>query len=411
MKPIIKNILGIRNRFLQRNVSNTFCILPWIHIYSNPDGSVLPCCISDYRMPLGNIQTNTIDDVWNNEKYKTLRKNMLTGKECNECSACYKSEKNGNISLRQSKLDDFAKFISLSKKTNLDGSLDNLNLKYFDIRWSNICNFKCRTCSSTYSSSWAAEDNTQGYQKEVFIYAGGKNNDDLYKQFLPHFHKIEEIYFAGGEPLLTDKHYDILEYLISIKKRNIRLRYNTNLSNLKYKDKNLIELWKKFSDVIVYVSLDSWGSRAEYIREGTKWQTIEENLQRLKFEVPHVQLQTSTVISAFNVNTLPEFLKYITDNGFFNKVKLETNFYNIINPNYYSVKILPDKLREETINKLSTAQITPYIDFQIKTVVNLLTNTTYDESLNQKFKEITIHYDKIRNRNFVETFPELLTMF
>jgi sulfatase maturation enzyme AslB (radical SAM superfamily) len=287
-----------------------------------------------------------------------------------------------------------------------------MNLKYFDVRWSNICNFKCRSCGSLYSSSWAAEDNKQhNTQKEVFIFAGGKNNDNLYNQFLPHFSNMQEIYFAGGEPLLTDKHYDILEHLISIGKTDVELRYNTNLSNLNYKNKNVIELWKKFSNVNINASLDSWGARAEYIREGTEWELIEKNIRLIKTQTPHIKLQTATVVSVFNVSTIPDFLNYLLDTKLFDKDDFFPNFYNLITPYEYSFQILPDNFRNEIITKLSSFDSSPYINREINGIINKLDNTVYDDSLNQKFKIVNDRYDKIRNRNFIETFPELSNLY
>jgi radical SAM protein with 4Fe4S-binding SPASM domain len=390
--------------------SKTFCILPWIHIYANPDGSVLPCSIGDYRLHLGNIQSQSIEDVWNGEKYKTMRKKMLSGEKCDECAACYNIEESGANSPRQSHTNKFKKYIPLSNTTNLDGSVE-MNLRYFDVRWSNICNFKCRSCSSTYSSSWAIEDNNKGDNKKVFIFAGGDNNDALYNQFLPHFKNIEEFYFAGGEPLLTDKHYDILEYLISIGKTDVKLHYNTNLSNLKYKDTSVISLWKHFSDVQIYASLDSWSDRAEYIREGTEWKVIEANLRLIKKELPRVQLYTTTVVSSFNVSTLPEFFTYILESKLFDINDLNPLLYCLLNPEFYSFSILNDELKSNIINKLSKVKFNSAIDNQIQNVILSLKKSKYDEQLLQEFKKVTLEYDALRNRNFLETFPELNSIF
>lgn len=387
--------------------SKTFCILPWIHLYANPDGSVLPCCIGNHHLSLGNVQSSTIDDVWNSNQYKTLRKKMLNNERPSECSACYQSEDNGIKSARQSNLTKFSKFIPLAEATNLDGSVNNITLKYFDLRWSNICNLKCRSCSSTYSSSWATEDNSNGQNKRVFIFAGGNSNDILYNQFKPYFAEIEEFYFAGGEPLLTDKHYDILEHLISIGRTDVKLQYNTNLTNLKYKDKSILELWKQFSNVEVFASLDSWGNRAEYIREGTNWDVIEHNLKTIKAIVPHVKLQISSVISIFNVTTILEFLDYILEKQLFDNNHFYPNFYNLINPHYYSTDVLLDTQRLILINKLSNANYSPHINQQIKNIIINLENSKFNPVLADQFIKVTAHYDEIRNRNFKETFPEL----
>jgi sulfatase maturation enzyme AslB (radical SAM superfamily) len=332
---------------------------------------------------------------------------MLNGERPNECSACYQSEDNGITSARQSNLSKFSKFIPIADATNLDGSVNEVTLKYFDLRWSNICNLKCRSCSSTYSSSWATEDNNNGHNKKIFIFAGGDSNDNLYNQFEPYFAGIEEFYFAGGEPLLTDKHYDILEHLISIGRTDVKLQYNTNLTNLKYKDKSVLELWKQFSNVEVFASLDSWGNRAEYIREGTDWNVVEHNLKTIKAIVPHVKLQISSVISIFNVSTILEFLDYIFENNLFDKSHFYPNFYNLINPYYYSTNILPDIQRLALINKLSNANYSPHINQQIKNVILHLENSKFNPALAAQFVKVTAHYDSIRNKDFKETFPEL----
>ena len=117
----------------------------------------------------------------------------------------------------------------------------------------------------------------------MYIFAGGDSNDSLYNQFKkPHFKNIKVFYFAGGEPLMTDKHYEILEHLIETGNTKVTLEYNSNVSRLKYKNKSIIDLWNKFENVTVSASLDSWGSRAEYIREGTDWDKVESNLQTIK---------------------------------------------------------------------------------------------------------------------------------
>jgi hypothetical protein len=377
-------------------------------MYINADGSVLPCCIGEHHRSLGNVQHNKIIDIWNSEKYKNMRRRMLAGERCDECSACYSTEDNGAESFRQSKTVQFSKYLPLANKTLADGSLETMDLKYFDVRWSNICNFKCRSCSSTYSSSWATEDNKNGQDKKVFIFAGGINNDDLYEQFLPHFDGIEEFYFAGGEPLLTDKHYEILEYLISIGKTNVRLRYNTNLSNLVYKNKSVIDLWKQFTNILVFASLDSWKDRAEYIREGTDWSVIEKNIRLIKQKTPHVQLQMSSVISAFNLFTLPEFLDYIFTNNLFDKHKFYPSFYNLINPHHFSANIFNDQLKLELINKLrANTYDSDHLNQEIQNIIKYVENSVYDAKLLEEFKQENTKFDLIRNRTFATTFPEL----
>ncbi len=392
-------------------VSKTFCIYPWIHIYANPDGSVLPCCVANHHEHLGNVKDSSLEEIWNNDKYKTLRQKMLAGESCKECQGCYQQEAQGIESVRQSKNRAYKKFLHLVDNTNPDGSLNELTLRHFDIRWSNICNFKCLSCSSTYSSSWATEDNEQGANKPVYMFAGGTNNDDLYNQFLPHFKDIETFYFAGGEPLITDKHYSILEHLISIGRTDVKLEYNTNLSVLRYKNKHVLDLWKKFSNVHVNASIDSWGDRAEYIREGTYWNNIEDSIRRIKEQTPHVHLNTGSVISIFNFYTIPDFLDYMFDKQLFDEKTYSPYFYNIINPACYSADILDDQMKFQIVDKLSKVSYNSNINSQINKVITYIKNAKYNPSLREEFLNRTAHYDKIRNRNFVKTFPELFELY
>jgi radical SAM protein with 4Fe4S-binding SPASM domain len=387
--------------------SKTFCILPWLHFYGNPDGSVIPCCIADHHLHLGNLRQNTISEIWNNDRFKDLRKKMMEGKRCDECKACYHAEDSGNASSRQYYNEKFKKYSYLLDHTTEDGNLNLLKLVYFDMRWSNICNFKCRGCSGTYSSSWALEDVKHGRNRQVYINAGGDNNDNLYNQLIPHFKDMEEIYFAGGEPLLTDKHFEMLNYLIDNGLTETELRYNTNLSVLIYKGRSILEYWKHFKNVNVYVSLDSWGPRAEYIREGTDWNLLMSNLKSIKENLPHVNVQIHSVISCFNVFTFCDFLDYLIDQQLFNVSEFFPTTYNLINPYYYSFNIIDDEFKEKIYKKLQSKKYNNHIDSQIESIVHGLENSSYDSDLHKKFIEVTRYYDKIRNRDFIQTFPEL----
>jgi len=387
-------------------ISDTFCILPWIHFYANPDGGVLPCCIGDHNLPLGNVQQYPVEQIWNNSRYRSIRLNMLSGKRCDECAACYRSEDAGSNSFRNSVNRDFAEYIPIVDKTNSDGSLDKLELKYLDIRWSNICNFKCRSCSSTYSSSWATEDNKFGDNKKVFIFSGGEDNDFLYEQLKPYFAEVKEIYFAGGEPLLMDKHYEILKHLIDHGNTELKIRYNSNLSSLEYKKTSVIDYWKHFSNIKLNVSLDSWGDRAEYIREGTDWSVIENNIKTVKEKCPNIHLGISTVVSVFNVWTIMEFVDYLIDRGILLE-HTEISFYSILNPEYYSFRILDQDLKFKIIEKISKRTYNKNIQSQLNNIVGHLNSSTYQNDLKLEFKKQTDYYDKIRNRDFRETFPEL----
>ena len=390
--------------------SKTFCILPWIHIYANPDGTVLPCCVGDWQQSMGNVQDGKLETVFNNESFKTMRRNMLSGDRCTQCKACYRDEDAGNSSFRKHSNEQFAKYIEDAvNNTNADGTVDDFKLRYLDVRWSNICNFKCRSCGPLYSSSWAQEHG----KKNVFTFAGGANNDALYEQFLPHFDTVEEFYFAGGEPLLTDKHYDILEYLIDHGRTDVKLRYNSNMSVLKYKNKNVLDMWKQFSNVYIGASLDSWGSRAEYIRHGTDWSTIESNLRKIREQAPHIHLQTNTVVSILNIKTLTEFVDYMLASGMIDADNYNPHFYNVMNPDFLSLQLLTESERNDIIKKLQdyAKMHKGNIEYALSGVINGLKTTEHDPKLKKLFQKEIGYYDILRNEDGKTTFPELEDLF
>ena len=138
-------------------------------------------------------------------------------------------------------------------------------MKYFDIRFSNICNYKCRTCGSEFSSKWAQEHKEHDAPPAGFrVIQHADKSGALLDQVVEQIPNIELAYFAGGEPLITDEHYVILEEMIASGKcKDIVLRYNTNMSNFKYKKYDVLDMWSNFKRVEVSSSLDHYGVKAE----------------------------------------------------------------------------------------------------------------------------------------------------
>ena len=142
--------------------SKTFCILPWIHIHAGPVGAAAPCCISKSASTLdgvGNARTDRLIELVNSKKMNQLRIDMLNGVQNEECKACYDQEKEHIKSFRISSNEDYSKYVpDVLTNTDIDGSIKDFKLRYFDIRFNNICNFKCRTCGQEFSSQWEQEN-------------------------------------------------------------------------------------------------------------------------------------------------------------------------------------------------------------------------------------------------------------
>ena len=333
-------------------ISESFCVLPWIHLNTWPNGNVYPCCLTDWREDIGNLKDNTLEELWNGDTMKSIRKDMLEGKQHHSCRKCYQQEKNTLDSSRTSSNRNFEHLIpTITENTHDDGHNDDFKLLYWDFRFSNLCNMKCRMCGSFLSSKW--------YEDEVKLYGGSplpkaiinindyskKNIDTYLDEFV---RNVEEIYFAGGEPLLMEEHYYILQKLVEVGNLDVRLRYNTNLGYLKFKQFDNIELWKPFmerdyANVTIFASIDGYGKNAEYSRKGTKWDIIEKNV-KICLE-NKVNFHVSCTTNIFNVLHVPEFIEHMKKLGV---PHWNIHLNNILtNPHHYNINILPDDLKQE----------------------------------------------------------------
>ena len=402
--------------------SKHFCMLPWVHMHAFPDGRAYPCCLADYWHPVGDLRKNTMKEVWNQEKYRTMRTNMLTDKPCKECTKCYEQETNGFFSMRNDSNRNYGHLINEVDHTQEDGTHPEFKIRYWDVRFSNLCNFSCRSCGPIFSSNWY-NDHVKLYNRKPDVlgrdmlrveYTAG-DEDAMQEQMLPHIPYLEQVYFAGGEPLIMKEHYFMLEKLIEHNKTDIRIQYNTNFSELRFKDKHVFEYWKHFKNVSVGASLDASGSRAELMRKGTDWLQVEKNRNLMMQEVPHVDFYISATISAMNVLHVLDFHKEWVKLGLINAKDFNVNICQ--SPDWYRIDILPEDFKRDVVvpaYEEHIAWLEPQDQLQratngFKSALNFIRANNRDDLL-PRFREEVVKLDSIRNENFWTTFPELLTL-
>jgi MoaA/NifB/PqqE/SkfB family radical SAM enzyme len=268
-------------------------------------------------------------------------------------------------------------------------------------------------CTAELSTSWAIEEKKRGrwkYGKPTSIHIDNKNND-LVEQLKQHIDTIEQYYFAGGEPLVSDEHYAILEYLAENNKTDVSIRYSTNGSKLTYKNYDICELWNKFSKVWVGLSMDSFGSRAEFMRHGTNWKEVLTNLKEIIKRCPHVNITLFCTVSVHNILTIDEFIKVLEEENILEFVSL--SFPPLHDPVYYNFNILStdlkklavEKLNNITVNNIKTQHEINYYSRELTKFINVESEVT-PEILDMFIKETELR-DLLRNENFSETFPEL----
>ena len=411
-KPIYISEDDLREDQLARLVdSDVFCMIPWIHIHGFPNGQAYPCCLSDSDYPIGNLHDNTMKEVWNQDAYKTMRTNMLEEKSCKECTKCYEQEKHGFVSMRNSSNKSFGHNINIVDATKSDGTFDDFKLRYYDIRFTNLCNMSCRTCGGWFSSSW--------YQEEVDLFGkrdypqfmfAGRDADDMWNQMQEHIPYLEQIYFAGGEPLIMEEHYRILKELVRQERFDVRLQYNTNFSRLNLKDENVLDYWKLFDNVSIGASLDAMGARAEYIRKGTKWDQTVRNREQMLTVCPDVDFYVSSTVSVYNALSVMDFHKDWVERGLIKHADWNINILQ--SPDRDRIDVLPQVYKEQVKEKVleHIEWLKPHDKLKRAIVgYEAILKFMFDDDkscLLHEFISTNDKLDEYRNEKFEDVFPE-----
>ena len=410
--------LSNREQFLLKD-SKRFCIYPWIHIHAYPTGEAYPCCMADMQYPVGNMRTSTIKEIWNQSSMKEIRRSMLTEKSVDACVRCYEQESHGFISGRQSANKHFGHHIDRISRTEDDGTFDEFELVYWDIRFSNLCNLRCRSCGHIFSSQWAQDQQKLSkdpdYLKKfpVLNYAG-RFETDAWDQLVEHIDHVEQIYFAGGEPLLMEEHYKILDELVRREKFDVRLIYNTNFTHTDLKGKSVFEYWKLFKSVSIGASLDDMGPRAEYIRKGTDWEVVEQNRRDMLAICPEVDFYISPTLSIMNAMNLPDFHRSWVEKGLLRAQDLNVNILQ--DPAYFRIDIATPEYKQQIQQKFEQhiEWLKGKDEFRratqgFESAINFM-NATDNTHLIPEFWVRTQKLDEIRKENILDVIPELAAL-
>jgi organic radical activating enzyme len=399
---------------VEKPENDYFCIIPWIHMHTWADGSTYPCCLAAIDSKLGNTNEKSFTELWNSDLMKDLRLNMIADKPSRTCVRCYEHEKAGTESLRMTKNRDFKHKFDRVELTNDDGSLDEIHMAYFDIRFSNICNMRCRTCGPVFSSLWAQDAVKMGMIEPTHpkVLKVKQDINELWDDVVQWIDTIEDIYFAGGEPLIMDEHYKILEHLIDIGKTDINISYNTNFSKLTYKNKDVIELWKHFSNVKLNASLDAMGERAECMRKGTVWKDIETNRLRVMEEAPHVEFKLSSTISVLNAQHILDFFEDWLEKDWVKIYHLDINL--LLDAEHNRAQILPEQVRiniQRNIDKFLEKYNVKEADSHGRTYHGLVGFKNFlsdgKTHLIPEFLKWSNLLDSVSGDNLFQAFPEL----
>jgi len=460
---------------LKKLPSDTFCILPWIHLSTRPDGLMRVCCTANassvgptndkiHGGQVGILKTENgkpnnlnISDFlssWNSTYMKNIRTQMLDGEKPASCLKCFKEEASGYVSKRKWETEYWSKRVDIERlvdNTEWDGSVPP-ELVYIDLRFGNKCQLACVMCSPHDSSSWIKDhktmfskvknkslkenmawDNKGSYNGSSYNWH--KNNPTFWNQFYEQIPHMQQIYFAGGESTIIEEHYAILEKCIELgHAKNLEIRYNSNAVEWR---EDLFDLWKEFKLVRFHYSVDDIFARNEYIRYPSKWERTQEVFHILDKESPdNTEVTIACSVQFLNVYYLPEFIKWKLEQNFqkinvFPQTGGGVNFHFVYHPAHLNVKVLPAWFKAEIRKKYE--EFIPWWEANWK--LGVKGDTTFDEWRDNKYgvktlysildfmeaddwsvrlqetKEFLQLCDNQRGISFAETFPEMKDVF
>lgn len=363
---------------------DTICAIPWSNIEIEHSGKMSSCCMTTSDAKQGNILNNRIEDVFYSDKTNNLRQDLLKGKRPELCKNCWKMEDMGLSSIRTLNADRF-------KKDFLTTYLDNPRITSLDIKFSNVCNFKCRICSP-YASSQMAVEAHKHIGLPMINHKDWEKSSKFNEQIIELLPQLQSIDMFGGEPFLIQDFTKVLQYAVDNNySKNLRLHYNSNGSIY---PENLLDIWKNFKNVNILFSIDDIGPRFELERGGS-WQKVESNILRLKaLNIQNLTINLMPSIGAMNVFYMDELYDWATKNNFLMFVS------HVRHDRGLTIRDLTKQAQDLIIEKFKNH---PWQEMQ--NIVQELKKTPPSDG--KLFCKTMEYFDRVRNQNFAETHPEI----
>ena len=341
------------------------CIVPWTQMEICATGTVRPC--AEYHWDMKNDDGSMLDfndpnisiqDIWNGHEYAKLRQQFINGEQPEGCKKCWQQEEQGIQSRREREL-----IVNGNKYLELTDTIHADNPTMLDLKLGNLCNLKCRICNSEFSSNWA-EDELELYGEYNNKNPGKDWTTDIqnWEDIKGFVNKLETIYLSGGEPFVIEKHYELLEHIISLGISNrIRLKFSTN-GTIKLNDR-ILNLLKQFKTVDILYSIDDIGENYEYQRPPARWHVIERNFKHA-LEQDCIAVTVTVTVSLLNSLSGQRIEDWLNNVGF----PLENVFLNYLrSPVYYDLSMLSEKQKAYIVSKLGNSFIDNEIKKYIKT--------------------------------------------
>ena len=439
-----------------KEYSKTFCPYPWIHVMTQPSGTVNFCCVANGQIKTDDsftefdgMQTGDVillskggdmRDVWNSKHYKHIRRQMDTGERVVGCEPCYDLEDLGIPSYRTNYIkdwlgwhrnaDEIERIIEKSREN--DYHVDEPP-QYLDFRLGTLCNLRCRMCQSQNSSAIYKElkdDELYTQEERDFVVKHTHWNDfsdytqpwfdtpeflESVEEWLPN---VNRLYFTGGEPTIIQRTYWILEKCVELGiAKDIDLVFNSNMTNIQPR---FLDLLAKFRDVLMCLSVDGYAQYNEYIRSGSTWSIVDKHIRDYAQSEVVGNILFSPVVQIYNILNITELLDYAEEITKFSGRRIDISFLMNNYPKCLDIRNLPKHVRVEGQKRLrdwlNTSKYFKDDERNIATVEGII-KALEDENVNadaekqmQIIKEYTELLDSKRDQSIKESIPDLWRM-
>lgn len=408
-------------------MSKVFCDKPFNHNYIHPNGKMRLCCTTIQDIPTDNnynlfdAKKHSIDEYWNSNRMKEIRRKMIAGEKIRDCERCYRQEEQGVQSLRSTKgIKEYPIY------TLPDGTFTK-SADTMQIQLGNICNLKCKMCSQMYSHMHGMETRDIGEQDPEWLHwvkeQGAnvnnwtnelgkkqewyKNKEFKLKMFEHISNHISDLNVIGGEPTLIPEFYELFEYCD--KQQTLGNKTVTLVTNLTNTNSLLTKWLPKLKAWRIWASVDGVGERTEYIRYPSNWNKILQSLDFYRNILGHNgNITLSPAIQLLNIDQLDDIIKWWMDwcggelNDKYGFTWLATVWYPLIcNPS-----IAPRQWRLKIADKLSKYKFDQ--NYQ-----NIISELKRDQHTSEKYEELQKAFVKYNDRqdkfrNVKKTWRDLL---
>ena len=371
--------------------NKSICVLPYTGFIVEPTGRVKNCIMS--KDSLGNINDTPIRDIMAGEKNTNLKEAMLEDKQPSNCEGCYLQEKNRSTLDSISSRLYYLREVGAKTDFKLYDNKKNFSLKHVDLRWTNSCNQACVYCNEVFSSKWAQE-------KGIKIRSKKEARQDLKEYVFENIPNLQNVYLAGGEPMLMKENFEFLQ-LLKEKNKQCSIRVNTNLSTT---NTGIFDLLCEFPNVHWTVSVDTIEHEYEYIRHHGSWNDFQKNLKVIQ-QLDH-KISFNMLHFILNYKSIFGCVDHLKGMGFHDNSFVIGPLHT---PAHMNILNLPNTMLEgvyKTISARLEANPIGYLKNSYENLLKHYSSTPWQKDI-KKFIEDTNTRDNRRGLECRKVFPDL----